>query len=96
MLTLSVCALLGHWGQLHLPFSQGQPAVMLGSQTLLKRLGERTTNVEDEYYPYLQSFWHVQFLACMILYVLGRLVWGRWCFIYDKYDAESHKYETFD
>lgn len=37
MFTLSVC-LLGHWGQLHLPGSQGQPVLTLGSQTLLKRM----------------------------------------------------------
>ena len=34
MFTLSVCFLLGHWAQLHLPFSQGQAAVTLGPQAL--------------------------------------------------------------
>ena len=33
--TLSVCVLLGHWGQLHLPFSQGQLVVISDTQTLL-------------------------------------------------------------
>ena len=106
-LTLSVCGLLGHSGQLHLPFSQGQPVATLDLQTLFsKMLGERTIiNVEDEY-PYLQLLSHVQLLVDCIIYVFdgcgfgcgcGRTCFGgRWCFyIRLGNDAESHIYETY-
>ena len=86
MYTFSVCVLLGHWGQLHLPFSQGQPADTLGPQTLSQRLGERMEKYE---YKYLHSDLHVQLLAlavCIIyvvvvVVVLGELVSRMWCFI---------------
>ena len=80
MFTLSVCGLLGHSGQLHLPFSQGQPVVTLDLQTLFsKMLGERTIiNVEDEY-PYLQLLSHVQLLVDCIIYVFDGCGFGCGC-----------------
>ena len=76
MYTFSVCVLLGHWGQLHLPFSQGQPADTLGPQTLSQRLGERMEKYE---YKYLHSDLHVQLLALAVC-IIGGGGFGRACF----------------